>query len=368
MNFEITNDFNKWEEIYDSTSFFHGKSYYSPQYCKAIEYNGEGKALLCYFDIDTQEGNFKIIYPFILKEIPAELTKELSSKPLFDIESPYGYGGPMLLAEDGYVYNEERDPGNELAYYFTGEFLKWANENNIVAEFVRFNPMTMNHNLFVSQYDISLNRRTIDINTLPNFNSILGKGSSARRRNYYKAVNNGLEAVWCPLNEKDAMQCFRELYEKRMEQLEAEKYYNFSDAYFKALAELPESKALISIALYNGKIPVASSLFLFDEFSAHYHLGGSDDSYKDLQGSAFLLWEAARATHEMGLECLHIGGGLSLEPDDKLFAFKKGFSSRVREFYVGKRIINHWFYQEISRFWVEKNGKEPKILLHYHDI
>lgn len=368
MKFEIITDFEKWAEIYNSTPFFHGKVYYSPQYCKAIENNGEGKACLCYYELDTSEGQFKILYPFIKKEIPTSLRKIVSNAPLFDIESPYGYGGPIILAEDGYVYNEERDPSNELAHYFTKEFLKWANESNIIAEFVRFNPMTMNHNLFVSQYDIELNRRTVSINTNQNFNSMLSNGTSARKRNYYKAQNNGLEVIWCSLKDEGAIKCFRELYDATMNRLDADKYYHFSDEYFKTLSELPDQNALISMAVYGGDLPVAASLFLFDEFSAHYHLGGSDEAYKDLQGSAFLLWEAAKAAHEMGCECLHLGGGLSLDPDDKLFAFKKGFSSKINEFYIGKRIIDFSKYYAISDAWKEKTGKTSGILLHYHNL
>ena len=367
MNFEIIDDLKKWEAIYNSTPYFQGKVYFSPQYCKALENNLEGKAQLCYFENDTKDGTIKVLYPFILKEIPDELTKNLTDKTLYDIESPYGYGGPMIFTEEGYLYNDERDPSNEYALTFCQEFIKWANKNNIIAEFVRFNPITMNHNLFVSHYSIELNRKTVCINTLPDFNQILNNGASARKRNYYKAVNNGIEIVWCPLQDEDAMFCFRDLYDATMDRLDADKYYYFSDAYFKTLAE-SKDMGLIGIALYNQEIPIASSLFLFDELSAHYHLGGSDEEYKDLQGSAFLLWEGAKVAHEMGLECLHIGGGLSLKHEDRLFAFKKGFSSNIKEFYVGKRIINHSLYNAISDAWVAKTGKTPQILLHYHDL
>ena len=368
MKFEIVTDFEKWSEIYKSCTPFHGKIYYSPEYCKAIEKNGEGTACLAYYELETTEGLFKVVYPFIKKEIPRELTQELSKEPLYDIESPYGYGGPMILAEDGYVYNEERDPGNELAHLFTKEFLHWTQKNKIIAEFVRLNPMTMNHNLFISHYDTELNRRTISINTIPDLKSMLSKGTSARKRNYYKAINNGLEVIWCSIKDEVAVKCFRELYDKTMNRLDADKYYYFSDEYFKALSQLPEENALICIALYNGKIPVASSLLLLDEFSAHYHLGGSDIDYKDLQGSAFLLWESAKTAHEIGCECLHLGGGLSLDPKDSLFEFKKGFSSNIHEFYIGKRIIDFNLYYAVSDAWCAKTQKEPKIFLHFNKI
>ncbi|MBP5470560.1 MAG: hypothetical protein J6Z11_15095, partial [Candidatus Riflebacteria bacterium] len=270
MKFEIIEDIKKWEQIYNSTPYFQGKVYFSPYYCKALENNLEGKAVLCYYENPTKDGCIKVLYPFSIKEIPEELTTPLTDKTLYDIESPYGYGGPMIFTEEGYFYNDERDSENEYALSFTREFLNWAKDNNIIAEFVRFNPITMNHNLFVSHYTIELNRKTVLIDTLDDFATMLSNASSARKRNYYKALNNGLEIVWCPVSDQEAMLCFRDLYDSTMNRLDADKYYYFSDAYFKTLAELPD-QGLIGIALYNNEIPVAASLFLFDELSAHYH-------------------------------------------------------------------------------------------------
>ncbi len=367
MKFEIIEDKKKWEEIYNKTPFFQGKVYFSPHYCKALEDNLEGKVVLCYFEQEINKDKITVLYPFIIKGIPDELTKSLTSETLFDIESPYGYGGPMIFTSEGYLYNDEKDYENAYAVSFSNEFINWAIKNNIVAEFVRFNPITMNHNLFLSHYSIELNRKTVSVNTIDDFNTMLSKASSARKRNYYKALNNNLEVVWCPLSDEEAMLCFRDIYEETMKRLDANSYYYFSDAYFKSLSELSE-QGLIGIALYNKEIPVAASIILFDELSAHYHLGGSDYEYKDLQGSAFLLWEAAKISNEMGLECLHLGGGLSLDSKDKLFNFKKGFSSNINDFYIGKRIINQNYYNTISETWQSKTGKQPSIFLHYHDI
>ena len=100
-----------------------------------------------------------------------------------------------------------------------------------------------------------------------------------------------------------------------------------------SVKELEDLDLDIVISYDNEQLDVDVDVgVLFDELSAHYHLGGSDTEYKDLQGSAFLLWEGAKVAHEMGLECLHLGGGLSLSPEDKLFAFKKGFSNIINEF------------------------------------
>lgn len=367
ISFEIIKDINKWQDIYDTTAYFHGKAYYSPLYCKAIENNGEGEACLCYCELDTTNGKVQILYPFILKKIPEELTKDLSPEPLYDIESPYGYGGPMILLGDGYVYSENREPSDDIARIFTNEFLKYAEKEHIVAEFVRFNPITMNHNLFISHYSIYLNRRTVCINTAQSFERMLSSASSARRRNYYKAQDCGVQVGWFPLSDKDAMECFRKLYDTTMNRLDADKYYHFSDAYFNTLAQLPEEDAVIGIAAFEER-PIGAILLLTDGMSAHYHLGGSDEEYKNLQPTSLLLWEAARVANLCNLECLHLGGGLSLDENDNLFAYKKGFSNQVKEFYIGKRIFNPILYYSISDAWVAKTGKTPKIHLHYHSL
>jgi len=73
--------------------------YFTPEYCHLYEKNGEGKAQLIIYE----EGNQFIYYPFLLREInEIQDIKHLESKygEMYDIITPYGYGGPITNETD----------------------------------------------------------------------------------------------------------------------------------------------------------------------------------------------------------------------------------------------------------------------------
>jgi hypothetical protein len=107
-------------------------------------------------------------------------------------------------------------------------------------------------------------------------------------------------------------------------------------------------------------------VFLLDKNSAHYHLGASSDSQHNLQAGAFLMLKTAEKIGQMRIPLLHLGGGLSLDKEDRLFRYKSGFSSISNDFYIGRRIHNAEVYNALSASWQKKTGKKPDILLHYH--
>ena len=59
------------------------------------------------------------------KKIPKNI-----KKIFYDLETPYGYGGPIANSNDREFINT----GNE-------KFLEWVKDSNILAEFIRFHPL-----------------------------------------------------------------------------------------------------------------------------------------------------------------------------------------------------------------------------------
>ena len=72
-----------------------------------------------------QEAAHVFYFPFLLGPIPGT--------PFFDIQSPYGYGGPLLSSQDPEFLNR--------AYR---AYRAWCAEQNVVAEFIRFHPLAEN--------------------------------------------------------------------------------------------------------------------------------------------------------------------------------------------------------------------------------
>lgn len=386
MTLHILSEYKDINYIYQNTPVFPGKIYYHPKYLEAAA-SAELHAipLLLWWKAPANEINplwprveVSAIYAVLVKSVPITLTKDFSRKIYIDMETPYGYGGPIFFMNGGYIDYGDSDIENEFFEAFYSEFNEWAKKTDFVAEFIRFNPLTNNQKLIPDHYDISLNRKTVCIDTSKSFDEILSSATSARRRNYKKARNLGLTVKWYSLQHNLALETFKTLYEQTMTRLNADAYYHFSSKYYNLLAEIDSTpqKSLIfkpdsgniAIAYYEG-MAIASVIFLQDYLSIHYHLSCADDAYKDLQPTAFIIFEALRQASEIGYPRLHLGGGLSLAPDDQLFNYKKGFApNSIKDFYIGKRIIKPRIYSKISQNWQRITGKKPTILLHYHNI
>src|SRR5699024_6035145 len=92
--------------------------------------------------------NGKIQHMFIKREIPTPIKGEI----YFDIVTPYGYGGPVVL---------EGENTTLLVKEFEQEFEKYCKANNIVNEFVRFHPIDKNYIFFNEVYNSTYLRKTL---------------------------------------------------------------------------------------------------------------------------------------------------------------------------------------------------------------
>lgn len=366
MSLEFVTSAARWQQIYDQLPDFAGKIYYSHAYCSTLEANGDGRAAALFYTgnqvgnnaentdaalstagADTpQKPRNLIFYPVLLRPVPAKI----GGDGCFDLETPYGYGGPQTFCCDQVTIDG-----------FGCEFTEWARRQNIVAEFVRFNPLSANQSVFSDQYRTDRNRITVSIPLQHGFSEILAGCSAARQRNYRRAQREGLV-----FRRLDNLSDFCRLYQQTMKRLNADSYYFFSQSCFDALAAVPDAdRWFVGVFTPDGRL-AAAGIFLIDAISAHYHLGASEPEFKDLQANAFMMLEVAREASKAGKQLLHLGGGLSLAEDDQLYRFKAGFSTGRHDFYIGRRIHQQDAYQAFSQRWQQLTGAAPQILLHYH--
>ena len=87
---------------------------------------------------------------FIQREIP------IASK-YNDIVTPYGYGGPIVIADS---INDRK----QLINKYHEKFSQYCRDNNIVSEFVRFHPIINNVEGFDSIYKVENIRKTVGTN------------------------------------------------------------------------------------------------------------------------------------------------------------------------------------------------------------
>src|SRR5699024_844546 len=121
--------------------------YFNKDYGKLYEDHEDGVAEQ--FVYESQHG--KITNLFIKREVPIQI----ESKVYYDIITPYGYGGPIIL---------ECSNQKELLKEYEQAFQKYCEDNNIVAEFVRFHPIIRNAQSFQTIYNTEYIRDTVGTN------------------------------------------------------------------------------------------------------------------------------------------------------------------------------------------------------------
>lgn len=312
--------------------------YFTPQYCKIYENNGEG--ILKNFSMDSKYG--KVYYNFLLREIEYSI----DNKKYYDIITPYGYGGPLFL---NYGTKENL---KQLVLEFKEEFEKYCCESNIVSEFIRFHPIIKNH-LFMDNYmEISHIRDTVYM-SLDSKEQIWQDITSKCRNMIRKAEKNNVKIELN--NSKEALQSFIELYNKTMVRNNAVPYYFFKDDFFYDTFNLLKGNIYIFNALYEDKIISSALIMKYNQF-AHYHFSGSDTEYLKLAANNLLLYKVALWAYENGCKYFHLGGGY-LGNNDNLFKFKESFSkNNVTNFYIGKKIHNKFVYKKLAEEWKKING------------
>ncbi|MFZ5950878.1 MAG: GNAT family N-acetyltransferase [Candidatus Rifleibacteriota bacterium] len=329
-----------WSGVLKKIPDFPGKAYYTWEYLEMLQNNGEGKAMALLFEENHAVVGF---YPFLLKKIPDRFCQE---KTLFDIETPYGYGGIWANPDHvNKVYAAHHD---------------WCRNNHIVAEFVRLNPLVNQFFSDTLSQNFSHNRTTVSIELTGNFNMIIQQASVMRQRNFRRACRAGLSFRPCSRDE------FVHLYLQTMKLLGAELYYFFSNAYFENLFNLSDSCFTARAVFTADNRLAAAAVFLEDSIGTHYHLGASDRSFFSLRPNDFLIFKAAEESLHRGKKVLHLGGGLTDNSDDRLYAFKRGFSPSTHSFQIGRFIHQPEIYSAISRRWQQETGDQPQIHLHYH--
>ena len=318
--------------------------YFTPQYCKVWEEYCDGKSQAFFHESSLG----KVLYPYLVRKVSF---RELDSD-YFDISTPYGYGGPILLE-----FDKQNLP--LLIKDFRLEFATYAHEKKIICEFVRFHPIYKNHKFFLdSDIKCKFVRNTIKMNLALKIEDILKTMNTSTRNNIRKAIKNGLNVVFKVNPTLEDIKVFYKIYSETMNRLETCDFYKFSFNYFlNTFTFLKENSELAFV--YKEDNVISSTIFSFGNNIVHYHLGGSLQQYLYLKPNNIMVYEAALKHKTMGKKYLHLGGGY--RGNDSLYRFKKGFNKNgVLDFFIGTKIFNEKAYNLLANKWRERNylGKD----------
>lgn len=332
MKFEIISfdEEKKWDMIVKQKADI----YYQREYIEPFFKQGDGEPCLAY----AQEEN-NIVFNVFFKRDIAELDyfkEKIKRKEYFDIITPYGYGGIDIINK----------PTKELEKYFFGKFNDYCIQNNIISEFIRLSPLNNNNIYYENEnYEILPISKTVYMN-IQNDEQIWSEMESRCRNTIRKAQKSELK-IEIGYNKK-MMDEFQEIYTETMKRDNAEEYYFFDRSFFDIYYKNMEQNSII-VTAYKEEKAISSSLFIYSNENAHYHLSGTLTEYLRLGANSLIIYEAAKKLSSLRCKRLHLGGGYGGD-DSPLLKFKKSFSkNELLDFYIGKKVYNKEKYRELVK-------------------
>lgn len=339
-NFHILSlaDSEKWNHYLKQLPIDHQDVYFTPEYYSLYEANGDGKALCFIFEHDGDLA----LYPFLLNKIN-ELGYDLNTD-YFDVQGAYGYNGMATSTNSA-----------DFLKSFSDFWLTWAQDNNIVAEFIRYNPVLRNENLCPWAPPIDVLDNVLI--PLTNYEDIWAHSyDRGVRQAIRKASRHNLSFHIQIGNEitQDTYDNFLELYKETMDRQNADSFYYFDQEFFHRLKTYLKEYLLIMYVEYQGHI-ISIDLVLHNNINVYGFLSGTKRKYFHVSPNSYLRDETIKALIDKGFKNYSIGGGLSR--NDSIFKYKKSFSKNTESlFYIGKKIHNDDVYNAIVYQWQQKLG------------
>ncbi len=332
------NDNKEWRDYLNRFPEEMQDVYYLPDYYLLNEQAGFGHAECFVYTEDD-----KVFFFPYLKNPIAQIAGVVVDEGFYDFETAYGYGGPIC---------NNRDPG------FCGRayraFESHCRDSRMIAGFIRFHPVLKNYELFKEVMEVQFNRHTVEIPTDVDEKFRWEKiYTHANRKNINKAKRNKLEVV--DRTEEKYWSAFRGLYEATMVENRAAGFYHFNETYFRLLREKLGKNIKLFSVLSEGE-PIAAILFLLGKKYCHSHLLGSNRDFLGTGSNNYLHHEVLLWAKEKRYDSLHLGGGRTTDPEDPLLRFKKNYSGKLLDFYIGKSIFIREKYEEYNRIFVSRTA------------
>jgi Acetyltransferase (GNAT) domain len=334
---------------------------YLPQYLTIYErldnkesfssFGGEG-FLFVYGDSE----NF-IIYPFFKRKIADLPFAKGSLRDMYDIISPYGYGGPIPQFKDETLYED-------LCRGFYLSFSTFCKNNNIISEFCRLHPIFENHVLVKAFSDGIVQKigKIVYIDLSCSEEELLNNMEHSHRRKIRKAVSNpDLSFEVVTQNGPDGL--FYKNYVENMQMVGVENKYLFSPGFFvDAFRNLSEFISLNQIS-YKGNC-CAQWIVLKNGDYAYSWLSASQNEYLYLSPNNLMVYDLCLKLKKEGINHFNLGGGRGAQ-EDSVYQFKKGFSKLSKDFYIYKKIHLNEAYTELVKLKANETGNSDEYFPKY---
>ncbi|MFX4263317.1 lipid II:glycine glycyltransferase FemX [Pelotomaculum propionicicum] len=312
---------DKWLEILEQWEGLKPDIHYRPEYC--CLYRGSGEPRLFIY----REGPDVVVYPFLLRRVNsiASPAGQFETE-LYDITTPYGYGGPL----------SNRGAGNSAWDNFYRSFDEYCADENIVTEFIRYHPLLENHRQADKHMEVERVSSVVYVDLQRPYEEIWAGYQRSNRKNINKARREGLEVI---LEEEPAhFEDFLSIYHHTMERNRASPSYYFGRDFYSLIHEDLKGCFLYAHTVRDGDV-ISSELLLYNETYIHSFLGGTVEEYFEYRPNNILKHEAIRWAKNRGIRYFVLGGGY--HDGDGIYRYKSSFSKDgVLPFYIGKKVHN----------------------------
>lgn len=332
-------DADAWMEVVHRYPTHLRDVHYTPGYGRIYEHTYGQRPMLAVMERD---GNI-VMHAFVRRALDdlAFLTQAKATRRYEDIATPYGFGGPLLA-------HPEREGSAQLLRDFDAHLRAWGVAEGLPAEFVCLHPLLGNAEAVQASgiADPVPTKEVVVIDLSPSIEQLWSAVSRGTRSSIQRARREGVE-VGRVAPDRAALEVFQRLYLATMARVGAAQRWLFPDAYFRECVEqLGEEGSALFFARLGDEV-AAAYLLIYDERTAYYHFGASDERWLALRPNNLLMYETMLWAKGRGCARYHLGGGVSSDENDSLLRFKSSFGGGRTPLYTYGRILNADVYREL---------------------
>lgn len=295
-------DAARWQSLCDRLPVGVRDVMYTPAYYRTQEHGWSNAACAVY-----EWDDWFVMHPFLLRKIvtPVGVTDR------FDMTSPYGFGGP--------VSNNDGFGSSRLWLWMEKDFEVWRRDHKVVSEYCALSPFAGKHQDHllresdVKIWDMAKQVATIRVDWPDEY--ILKSAHESRRQLLGRAVRDGLYVF----HFQESPGLFSLSYDRHLDRIGAHPRWRRPDGYFQKYQMLmPERAAVLGVGGQRALVIVNGQV-------AHYHYACRDEKPPAGSGET-LVMGACRWAARGGASWLNLGGGLTIAPDDSLWAYKSSWT------------------------------------------
>ncbi|MCK9610726.1 MAG: GNAT family N-acetyltransferase [Candidatus Cloacimonas sp.] len=325
-------DIEKWNQYLSMLPVEQQDVYFTPEYYKLYENNGDGIAYCFVF----KDHNNLALYPFLMNRIN-DLGYDLDDE-YYDIQGAYGYNGVAYSSNN-----------KEFVKDFYENYYEFIKTNKVVCEFIRFHPLLKNEEFSLAYYNIIFDRKTVFLAL--DSNDVYNGYNKQTKKKIRRSEREGIK-IRIGDTQQDIID-FMHIYYHTMNYLQAKDYYYFPESYFFNFHNYMDNMSKLIVAELNGKV-IGGMMYMIKGLYAHNHLSAADVSLRNMGVNIkiqhFVILDAIKEKCRF----IHLGGGRTNNPDDSLLRFKENFSSYKADFKIAKKIYIQNIYEKILVQWKEK--------------